>query len=92
MTGHATGDKGSLRQSGSVRPRSSRKVEHNRKAHTLPLEILAASLRTRLTLDELEWLWRELAQHTEAERRGEVQIEQRESLSSPRRTGALGRL
>jgi hypothetical protein len=48
------------------------------------LEILATSLTTRLTLDELEWLWRELAQHTEAQRRGEVQIEQSESHSYAR--------
>ena len=43
---------------------------------TLPLEILAASLATRLTLDELHWLSRDLAQRTEAHRREEVHTEQ----------------
>jgi hypothetical protein len=43
---------------------------------TLPLEILAASLATRLTLDELEWLSRDLAQRTEAHGREEVHTEQ----------------
>jgi hypothetical protein len=47
---------------------------------SLPLEILAASLAMRLTLDELDWLWRELAQRTEAHRREEVQRERREPL------------
>ncbi len=47
---------------------------------TLPLEILAASLAMRLTLDELDWLWRELAQRTEAQRREEAPREQREPL------------
>jgi hypothetical protein len=36
---------------------------------TLALEVLAASLQMRLTLDELEWLWRELAQRTQAQKR-----------------------
>ena len=36
------------------------------------LEILAASLVTRLTLDELESLWRVLAQRTEEKRRKEL--------------------
>jgi hypothetical protein len=48
---------------------------------TLPLEILAASLATRLTLDELEWLSRDLAQRTEAHRREEVHTEQGASLA-----------
>jgi hypothetical protein len=39
---------------------------------TLPLEILAASLATRLTLGELEWLWRALAQRAEEKRRKEL--------------------
>jgi hypothetical protein len=47
---------------------------------TLPLEILAASLAMRLTLDELDWLWRKLAQRTEAHRREEVPRAQREPL------------
>ena len=48
---------------------------------TLPLELLASSLAMRLTLDELDWLWRELAQRTEAQkRREEVLREQREPL------------
>jgi hypothetical protein len=48
---------------------------------TLPLEILAASLTTRLTLDELEWLSRDLAQRTEAHRREEVHRAQGEPLA-----------
>jgi hypothetical protein len=44
----------------------------------VPLEILAASLAMRLSVDELEWLLRELAQRTEAERREEAQREQGE--------------
>jgi hypothetical protein len=36
---------------------------------TLPLEILATSLVTRLTLDELEWLERKLVEHTKEKRR-----------------------
>jgi hypothetical protein len=48
---------------------------------TLPLEILAASLTTRLTLDELDWLSRELAQRTDAHRREEVHREQGEPLA-----------
>ena len=39
---------------------------------TLALEILATSLVTRLTLGELEWLWRALAQRTEEKRRKEL--------------------
>ncbi len=39
---------------------------------TLPLEILATSLVTRLTLDELEWLHNALAQRTEEKRRKEL--------------------
>ena len=39
---------------------------------TLTLEILAASLVTRLTLGELEWLCRTLAQRTEEKRRKEL--------------------
>jgi hypothetical protein len=35
----------------------------------VPLEVLAASLVMRLRVDELEWLWRELAQRTEEKRR-----------------------
>jgi hypothetical protein len=38
---------------------------------TLPLEILATSLVTRLTLDELEWLCSALARRTEEKRRKE---------------------
>jgi hypothetical protein len=34
-----------------------------------PLEVLAASLVVRLSLNELEWLWRELARRTEEKRR-----------------------
>jgi hypothetical protein len=37
----------------------------------VPLEVIAASLAMHLSIDELEWLWRELAKRTEAER-GEV--------------------
>jgi hypothetical protein len=48
---------------------------------TLPLEILAASLTTRLTPDELDWLSRELAQRTDAHRREEVHREQGEPLA-----------
>ncbi len=44
------------------------------------LEILAASLVTRLTLDELEWLERKLVEHTELERRKEA-VEPCETLS-----------
>ena len=33
-----------------------------------PLEVLATSLAMRLSVDELEWLWRELAQRTEEKR------------------------
>jgi hypothetical protein len=36
-----------------------------------PIEILATSLVMRLSVDELEWLWRELAQRTEEKRRKE---------------------
>jgi hypothetical protein len=41
-----------------------------------PLGILAASLALRLTLDELEWLYRELEERTEEKRRnaGEVRV------------------
>ena len=39
---------------------------------TLALEVLASSLVTRLTLDELEWLSRQLAQRIEAQRRKEL--------------------
>jgi hypothetical protein len=38
---------------------------------TFALEILATSLVTRLTLDELEWLCNALAQRTEEKRRKE---------------------
>ena len=38
---------------------------------TLPLEVLATSLVSRLTLDELEWLSRVLAERTEEKRRKE---------------------
>jgi hypothetical protein len=48
---------------------------------TLPLEFLAASLTTRLTPDELDWLSRELAQRTDAHRREEVHREQGEPLA-----------
>jgi hypothetical protein len=44
----------------------------------------------RLSVDELEWLWKELATRTEAEKRKDAEIEQRESLSYPLRTGTLG--
>ena len=44
-------------------------MEHPEYKSTLALEILATSLATRLTLDELEWLWPELAQRTEQKRR-----------------------
>jgi hypothetical protein len=44
------------------------------------LEILAASLVTRLTPDELEWLKRKLVEHTEVERRKEA-VEPRATLS-----------
>jgi hypothetical protein len=56
----------------------------------VPLEVLAASLTMRLSVDELEWLWKELATRTEAEKRKDAEIEQRESLSYPLRTGTLG--
>ncbi len=39
---------------------------------TLALEVLATSLVRRLTLDELEWLSRQLAQRTEEKRRKEL--------------------
>jgi hypothetical protein len=39
---------------------------------TFALEVLVTSLVTRLTLGELEWLWRELAQRTEEKRREEL--------------------
>jgi hypothetical protein len=45
------------------------------------LEILAASLATRLTLEELDWLSRELARRTEAQRYDEDQIKQGEPLA-----------
>jgi hypothetical protein len=35
------------------------------------LEVLATSLVMRLSLNELEWLWRELAQRTQEKRRKE---------------------
>ena len=35
------------------------------------LEVLATSLLMRLTLDELEWLWRELKERTD-QKRGEM--------------------
>ena len=38
---------------------------------TFALEVLASSLVTRLTLDELEWLCNALAQRTEEKRRKE---------------------
>jgi hypothetical protein len=38
---------------------------------TFALEVLVTSLVMRLTLDELEWLSRELAQRTEEKRRKE---------------------
>ena len=38
---------------------------------TFALEVLASSLVTRLTLDELEWLCNALAQSTEEKRRKE---------------------
>ncbi len=38
---------------------------------TFALEVLATSLVTRLTLDELEWLCNALAQRTEEKRRKE---------------------
>ena len=44
-------------------------MEHPEYKSTLALEILATSLATRLTLDELEWLWPELAQRAEQKRR-----------------------
>ncbi len=44
------------------------------------LEILATPLVTRLTLDELDWLERKLAEHTEEERR-EEEVELRATLS-----------
>jgi hypothetical protein len=34
----------------------------------VPLEVLAISLVMRLSVDELEWLWRELAWRTEEKR------------------------
>jgi hypothetical protein len=46
----------------------------------VPLEVLAASLATRLGVDELEWLWRELAKRTEAERREGVRSARGEPL------------
>jgi hypothetical protein len=39
----------------------------------VPLEVLAASLAMRLSIEEREWLWRGLSKRTEAERREEVQ-------------------
>jgi hypothetical protein len=46
----------------------------------VPLEVLAASLAMRLSIDELEWLWRELAKRIEAERGEEVRKGQGEPL------------
>jgi hypothetical protein len=53
---------------------------------TLPLELLAASLAARLTLDELDWLWRELAQHTEAHRKRTGAKCAKKELSHPPRS------
>jgi hypothetical protein len=59
---------------------------------TLPLELLAASLATRLTLDELEWLTRDLARRTEGERREEAQSKSKERVSATgrRSLGSVG--
>ncbi len=51
---------------------------------TFALEVLASSLVTRLTLDELEWLCNALAQRTEEKRRKEGRM----STSSGRPRGA----
>jgi hypothetical protein len=51
---------------------------------TFALEVLASSLVTRLTLDELEWLCNALAQRTEEKRRKEGRM----STSSVRPRGA----
>jgi hypothetical protein len=45
----------------------------------VPLEVLAASLAIRLSVDELEWLWRELAKRTESEARRGPQTARRTS-------------
>jgi hypothetical protein len=47
-------------------------MEWSEDKSTLPLEILATSLATRLTRDELEWLSRVLAQRTKENRRKEL--------------------
>jgi hypothetical protein len=49
---------------------------------TLPLEILATSLVTRLTLDELEWLERKLVEHTKEKRRKERGTSYREAWTT----------
>jgi hypothetical protein len=49
---------------------------------TLPLEILATSLVTRLTLDELEWLSRVLAQRTNEKSRKERGIGYRDAWTT----------
>jgi hypothetical protein len=51
---------------------------------TFALEVLASSLVTRLTVDELEWLCNALAQSTEEKRRKEGRM----STSSVRPMGA----
>ena len=51
---------------------------------TFALEVLASSLVTRLTLDELEWLCNALAQRTEEKRRKEGRM----ATSSVRPMGA----
>ncbi len=51
---------------------------------TFALEVLTSSLVTRLTLDEFEWLWRELAQRTEEKRHKEGRM----ATSSVRPMGA----
>jgi hypothetical protein len=59
-------------------------TEYKKYKSTFALEVLASSLVTRLTLDELEWLCNALAQRTEEKRRKEGRM----STSSVRPMGA----
>ena len=43
-------------------------MELHKYSSTVPLEVLAASLAMHLSVDELEWLWRDLARRTQEKR------------------------
>jgi hypothetical protein len=58
-----------LRRGGRVTERSLMQPPQYRSFAAL--EVLATSLVMRLSLNELEWLWRELAQRTQEKRRKE---------------------